>query len=95
MRWTITLAGVLWLSSCAVNSDADCQQLCTWWQRACTAEPVSSCVSDCKDTSESAAEGIKRCVQGQGWNPNPSTCQSAGCCVRFVYADYKSRCVGP
>ncbi len=82
------------LSSCAVNSDADCQRLCEWWGRACTSEPVASCVSDCKGSSESAAEGISRCVQGNGWSPNPSTCQSAGCCVRFVYDDYRARCVG-
>lgn len=80
------------MSSCAVNSEADCKALCAWWLRACTAETEASCLSDCRESSESAAEGIKRCVNGAGWNPNPSTCQSAGCCVRFVYADYSTRC---
>lgn len=92
MRILLLLTALLLLGSCAVNSDADCQTLCQWWQQACTAEPLASCLSDCRDTTESASEGVKRCVQGQGWNPTPSTCQSAGCCVRFVYADYQSRC---
>lgn len=80
------------LASCAVNSEADCQTVCTWWQRACFAEPLASCLADCRESSESAAEGVKRCVRGEGWNANPSTCQSAGCCVRFVYDDFRSRC---
>ena len=92
MRALVLLAVSLVVSSCAVNSDADCQTLCTWWQRACTSETVASCVSDCRESTERASEGIKRCVQGEGWNPNPSTCQSAGCCVRFVYADQRARC---
>lgn len=94
MRTTLLLTAALLLAGCAVNSDADCQTLCTWWQKACTAEPLSSCVSDCKESTESAAEGIARCVEGQGWDLSPSTCQSAGCCVRFVYDDYRARCVG-
>lgn len=95
MRTTLLVFALasLSLASCAANSEADCQALCEWWQRACTAEPLSSCLSDCKDTGESAAEGITRCVEGQGWNPNPTSCQSAGCCLRFVYDDYQSRCV--
>lgn len=92
MRTTLLVVASLLLASCAVNSDADCQTLCEWWQKACTAEPLSSCLSDCKDTTESAKEGITRCVEGAGWNSNPSTCQSAGCCVRFVYSDYATRC---
>jgi hypothetical protein len=92
MRALALIVVTVGLSSCAVNSEADCQTLCTWWQRSCFAEPVASCMADCRESTESAAEGIRRCVRGEGWNSNPSTCQSAGCCVRFVYADYKTRC---
>lgn len=95
MRALYFLGLSCWLAGCAVNSDADCQRLCEWWQRACSAEPVSSCLEDCQDTSESAAAGLERCVDGEGWDPTPPTCQSAGCCVRFVYDDYATRCVGP
>ncbi|MEW5738657.1 MAG: hypothetical protein AB1938_07000 [Myxococcota bacterium] len=93
MRFALLLTAAL-LASCGANSASDCQTLCEWWHRACFAEPISSCLSDCRESAESAAEGIKRCVEGQGWNSNPSTCQSAGCCVRFVYDDYQARCVG-
>ncbi len=89
MARLVLLAAVL-LAGCSVNSDGDCNQLCTWWARYCTGEPLSSCVSDCKDTTESAAEGLKRCAQGQGWG-TPSNCRSASCCVRFVYSDYNYR----
>lgn len=92
MRLRLVLALAVATSGCVVNSDTDCRTLCTWWQRYCTSETVDSCVADCLDTTESAAQGITRCVNGQGWG-TPSTCQSAGCCVRFVYSDYQQRCV--
>ena len=54
-------------------------------------QPVQSCIDDCRDSDESATEAIDRCVEGNGWS-TPSTCQSAGCCVRWVYDDYDTRC---
>lgn len=82
------------LAGCGVNSDADCRTLCSWWQTYCTSETLESCLSDCGDTSESAADGIKRCVDGEGWG-TPSSCRSASCCVRFVYSDasYRQQCL--
>ena len=82
---------VLLLAACG-NSSADCERACTWRARWCT-EPTQSCVRDCMETTESAKEAISRCVEGKGF-PTPSTCQSAGCCLRFVYDDYQQRCVG-
>lgn len=89
MRRFLLVAAVV-LGGCGGNSDADCQQLCAWWFRYCSGETLASCVADCKDTTESAAEGLKRCVQGQGWG-TPSNCRSASCCARFVYSDYNYR----
>jgi len=64
------LIGVLALAvaagGCVVNSDSDCRTLCTWWQRSCTSETVNSCVADCLDTTESASQGLARCVNGEG-----------------------------
>ena len=70
------------------NSEADCQTVCDWWVGYCFAETHESCMSDCLDTDESAAEAIDRCVDGQGWG-TPSSCVSASCCVRFVYWPYQ------
>lgn len=79
-------------SACGGNGENDCRQVCNWWGNYCV-DSVESCVEDCLESDESAGEAIERCVNGGGWG-TPSTCQSAGCCVRFIYADYDSRCVG-
>lgn len=89
LTWAL-LAG----AGCAVNSEADCRTVCTWWQGYCTAESLEGCVADCRDSTESAAQANARCVQGQGWG-TPSGCESASCCVRWAYSEstYQQKCL--
>lgn len=84
-----SLGAVLGLAGCG-NSESDCQEACSWWGQYCV-DPVESCVEDCLESEESATEAIDRCVDGNGWG-TPDTCQSAGCCLRWVYGDYDTRC---
>lgn len=92
--WGGALVATLFFgTACPVNSSEDCRQVCEWWQKYCTGETLESCLSDCRDTTESASEAVARCVRGEGWGV-PSSCRSASCCVRFVYDEtyYRTTC---
>lgn len=86
---------LLGLVGCGINGRARCEQVCDWWISACSGEDRESCMSDCRWADESASSVVDRCVEGNGWNPNPDTCQSASCCVRFVYFEdeYQRQCL--
>lgn len=87
MRRALLSLGLLaGLGACGVNSEADCRTACNWWGTRCTSESVSSCVTDCLETTESASEANTRCVAGAGWTSAPD-CRSASCCLRWVYSD--------
>ena len=81
------------LASCG-NSEESCTEICEWWDDYCTGVPFSSCMDDCQSADEDADSVISRCVDGEGWS-EPSSCQSASCCVRFVYweDDYAYQCL--
>jgi len=89
---TVAIIALAAATGCGGNSAADCDTVCTWWAQYCTGETKESCVSDCKESDESASEAIDRCVNGAGWG-TPSDCKSASCCVRFVYANYLNECL--
>jgi len=85
--WSLALALGAAVAGCGGNSESECRPICEWWQQYCTGESFDSCMSDCQDADEDAATVEKRCVDGDGWG-TPSSCQSASCCVRFVYDSY-------
>ena len=92
-RFALVTVGLLVaLGACGGNSDEDCDAVCSWWAQYCTGESQESCVSDCKDSDESAKDAIDRCVNGAGWG-TPSDCKSASCCVRFVHDNYNDQCL--
>jgi len=89
--FSTVLAG---LSLGCPNSPTKCEEICSWWSNYCTGESHQSCLDDCAWADESASSVLDRCVAGNGWG-TPSNCQSASCCLHFVYWEeqYTRQCL--
>ena len=71
-------------------SEEDCTEICDWWSVYCFGESHSSCMDDCMESSLDTVDEAMSCV-----DTSVSSCQSASCCVEFVYweSEYLDRCL--
>ncbi len=72
------------------NDPAGCEAICDWYLQFCD-EDRATCLDDCAWADPATFDEAGACIAD-----TPSSCQSASCCVEFVYDAYnfERECLG-